>query len=198
MKNKLVYGIGICNKGKYKAVENGKDTKMYITWRGMLKRSYCPKYHAERPTYIGCTVDPQFHNFQRFCEWYTENYFEIPGERMHLDKDLLKQGNKVYGPSTCVFIPQSLNSLLNNNGASRGLYPQGVYFDKQHQKFRARVKFNSKNIHLGLFESASEAFDAYKVAKYRVIHDTLQQYKDTIPPHIFQQLEVALGNYEIK
>ena len=29
-------------------------------------------------------------------KWISENYYEVPGEKMCLDKDILKKGNKIY------------------------------------------------------------------------------------------------------
>ena len=42
------------------------------------------------------------------------------GNSFQLDKDSLIKGNKVYSESTCVFIPQEVNSLLVKSTASRG------------------------------------------------------------------------------
>lgn len=40
----------------------------------------------------------------------------------------------------------------------------GCYFDKQHQKFRARININGKVKHLGLFTTELEAHNVYKKA----------------------------------
>lgn len=43
-----------------------------------------------------------------------------------LDKDFLVEGNKVYSPSTCVFLPSKLNTFIITRGNARGQYPLGV------------------------------------------------------------------------
>jgi hypothetical protein len=45
-------------------------------------------------------------------------------------------------------------------GASTSKY-KGVYFDKQMKKWRARVTFNKKTIHVGLFVNELDAAKAY-------------------------------------
>ena len=105
------YGIGYLGEGKYKTRENGKLTKCYDTWHSMLERCYYPKYQEKYPTYKDCEVCESWHNFQAFAEWYNDNYYEIHGEVMCLDKDILIKGNKIYSPETCVFVPEKINNL---------------------------------------------------------------------------------------
>ena len=77
---KSVYGIGYLGEGDYKSKENGKNTKIYDVWHGMLRRCYDEKLHERQPTYIGCKVCEEWHNFQNFAKWYDENYYEIEEE----------------------------------------------------------------------------------------------------------------------
>ena len=101
-----------------------------------------------------------------FCDWFHDNY----REGYQLDKDLLIQGNKVYSPNTCVFIPQSINLLLIERNASRGDYPIGVDFHKPSNKYRARCNNGKgKLVYLGLFSTPQEASEAYKRYKYQLI-----------------------------
>ena len=99
---KRTYGIGYLGEGEYKVLENGKHTRVYKTWKNMLKRCYDEKLHEKEPTYINCEVCEEWHNFQNFTKWYYENYYEVEGERMHLDKDILVKHNKIYSSETCV------------------------------------------------------------------------------------------------
>ena len=114
------HGVGYLGEGKYKANENGKDTSIHQTWHGMLRRCYSEKYHEKYPTYKDCEVSEEFHNFQNFARWYNDNYYEIEGETMCLDKDILVKHNKIYSPETCIFVPQSINLLFIKNDKSRG------------------------------------------------------------------------------
>ena len=108
---KRYFGVGYLGEGKYKVSENRKLTDEFKIWYHMLQRCYDPKYHEKEPTYKGCVVEDFLLNFQNMCEWLKNNYYEIPGEKMHLDKDILCKGNKVYSRDTCVFVPQRINSL---------------------------------------------------------------------------------------
>lgn len=116
-----IFGVGI-NDVATPMKKNKKILTHYSVWRGMLGRCYDSKWHARFPTYVGCTVDPCWHRLSVFKAWYDEHY--RPG--FDLDKDILVPGNKVYGPDTCVFVPQRLNKLLTDHRGARGDLPLGV------------------------------------------------------------------------
>lgn len=109
------YNVGYLGEGKYKVSENGKNTRVYDTWKAMLQRCYSEKEHERHPTYIGCEVYEGWHNFQNFAKWYDNNYYEVDNEKMCLDKDILNKGNKIYSPDTCIFVPETINKLFIKN-----------------------------------------------------------------------------------
>ena len=117
---KRTYGICYLGEGKYKAWKNNKDTRVYKTWKSMLQRCYDEKLQEKYPTYKGCVVCDEWHNFQNFAKWYEDNYYEVCDEKMCLDKDILVKGNKIYSPETCIFVPQTINLLFNKNLNTRG------------------------------------------------------------------------------
>ena len=84
-----ICGIGYLGEGKYKAKENGKLTDEYKIYYEMLRRCYDPKFHERNPAYKGCKVEDYLLNFQHMGEWINKNYYEVPGETMCLDKDIL-------------------------------------------------------------------------------------------------------------
>ena len=122
-----IYGVGYISEGKYKVSENGKITKEYDIYHDMLKRCYDPKYQEKYSTYKGCKVEEYLLNFQYMAEWIEENYYEVPGEQMCLDKDILCKGNKVYSRETGIFVPQRINKLFIKRNNERGNDPIGVY-----------------------------------------------------------------------
>ena len=102
----IVYGVGYMGDGPYKSSINKIKTKVYNTWNGMLERCYDPASLIKCPTYTGCSVVKEWHNFQVFAAWFTDNYIE----GYDLDKDIKVKGNKVYGPDTCMFVTHADNS----------------------------------------------------------------------------------------
>ena len=187
-----VYGIGYMGIGNYSSTENGKETKCHKTWTHMLGRCYDPKFQEKHPTYKGCTVDKRWHNYQEYAKWHIENYYEIEGQIMTLDKDILCKGNKVYSAETCIFVPQFINSLFTKSNKIRGEYPIGVY--KQGDKFKAQLNKGKDNQHLGTFNTAIEAFQAYKQAKETYVKELAEEYKDKIPCKLYE----AMVAYEVE
>ena len=191
----VVYNHGYLGEGLYKSSENGKLTKVYKTWNGMLERCYSKKLHEKHSSYIGCKVCDEWLNFQNFAEWYNENYYEIPGEKMNLDKDILIKGNKIYGPDTCVFVPQSINKLFIKSDANRGELPIGVYYHKKNKKYG--VQCNVKGLgqkYLGTYNTPEEAFQVYKQNKEHYIKEIANKYIELIPSILYQ----AMIDYKVE
>lgn len=187
-------GIGYIGEGKYKIREDGKVTKQYTTWSNMLKRCYDEKFHKRQSTYKDCTVSEEWLCFQNFAEWFDNNYYEIEGERMHLDKDILVKGNKVYSPNACIYVPQSINSIFVKSNAKRGKFPIGVSWSKDKGKFESYYQTKGKRNFLGYFNTPEEAFQKYKNTKEKLIKQTAEDYKEKIPYALYN----ALINYIVE
>lgn len=108
-----VFGIGFLGEMKHKAVVNGKKTREYVLWTNMLQRCYDHNFKSTHTEYDGCSVCTRWHNFQNFCDDIPKlnGYaaWSDPSNRYSIDKDTLVNGNKVYSPHTCQFIPLSEN-----------------------------------------------------------------------------------------
>jgi len=174
----IVYGVGI-NDSNYVTQVKGVDGKLnscpfYSRWRDMLKRCYSEKYHKSRPSYVGCSVCDEWLYFMTFRKWMIEQDWE----GMALDKDFLVQGNKVYSPDTCVFMPQQLNSLLVDCSAARGELPLGVSWHKGANKYRAQIKVGGRTVGLLLTGNASVAHAAWQKAKIEVLKSEIGKHND--------------------
>lgn len=187
-------GVGYIGQGDYKPVVNGVDTKTYKLWCGVMTRCYSEKYQAKHKTYVGCEVEEHFHNYQNFAKWYEENYYEVDGERMHLDKDILRKGNKIYGVDTCVFVPSKINLLFTKTNVSRGGYPIGVSLKRETGKYSATCNYKGKGKILGYFDTPEEAFKVYKEFKEQYIKEVADEYKDMIPKKLYD----AMYSYEVE
>lgn len=193
-----VFGVGYIGEGKYKVSENCKATKIYQTWNNMLRRCYDNKCQEKQLTYKDCTVCNEWLNFQNFAKWYDNNYYEIEGERMELDKDILCKGNKIYSPETCIYVPQTINKLFTKRQNNRGEAVIGT------SPFKGKYVANcslinpktgkSKGEYLGYYDTQKKAFEVYKYYKERNIKEVADYYKKQIPKILYN----ALYNYKVE
>lgn len=191
MSKKSFYGVGFNSKRKHKAFKGDKNTPAYSVWRHMVMRCYCPKTIERQPTYADCSVAECWHDFQDFADWfYSQPHSEL---NYCLDKDLLVPNNKVYSPDTCCFVPREINNLLLDSSAARGGYPQGVNLHKPTGKYRAQIRIDNKNHHLGYFDCPNQAHQAYKAAKERNVKNMAVKWANRIEWDVF----VALMNWTL-
>ena len=157
----------------------------------MIKRFYYENSLKKRPSYIGVTVCDEWLCYANFKEWYDENIYEIKDERIHLDKDILIKGNKVYSPETCIFAPQRINTLfreLNNNE-----FP--TLEERSNGTFAIRVRMNGKSKRISGFETKEKAEECYLKEKRQIIKEIAEEYKDKIPNKLYNRL-IEISNEE--
>jgi hypothetical protein len=143
----------------------------YNVWASIIKR--CLLKDKNRPTYADCEVCEEWQSFTSFYNWLHTNGWE---KGLHVDKDILVDGNKVYSPDTCCVIPARVNTFLTTRNAARGAYPLGVSFDTNANKFKAVLTVNNKTKHLGLFTTAEAAEAAYLFHKSEAIKNIVEEY----------------------
>ncbi|RFZ78264.1 hypothetical protein DS742_14215 [Lacrimispora amygdalina] len=182
--HKSIYGVGYIGEGSYTA--SRLTNPEYDTWRTMIMRCYDTGAKKRYPAYyMNCTVCREWHNYQSFAKWYSKNYYTLnDGKRMHLDKDILVPGNKIYSPERCIFVPQRINMLLLNKPNKRGL-PNGI----TRTKYGYSAKYD--HVELGIFSTIEEAFSHYATEKEGDIKRVANEYKDRIPMKLYE----ALVNY---
>ena len=183
-----VFGVGFLGQGKYKCKKDGKITKEYKEWNSMIERGFSEIYKNKYPSYKDVIVDEYFYNFQNYGYWREQNYYEIEGERMELDKDILIKNNKIYAPDKCIFVPQRINYLFTKHQNARGNYPIGVTYDKRCDKYIARCNTLNDRKYLGRYNTPEEAFLAYKEFKEAYIKEIANEYKERIPNRLYEAM----------
>ena len=197
------YNVGYLGEGPYltrnENSKAGSRTIEYSTWINMIRRCYDSKFIEREPSYQDCTICEDWYNYQNFGYWFTENYYEIPNEKMQLDKDILIKGNKEYNPETCCFVPHHINSLFTTRKSNRGELPIGVFETNKGKKGHYSIQCNTmfsdkKQIRKHGYSTIEDAFYAYKELKEQEIKRVADYYQQYIP----QELYEALYNWEIE
>jgi len=179
------YDLGYLGVGRFKSSFDGKTTNEYCIWRRMLERCLCPVYQNRCPSYIGCSVDSKWLNFQLFCEWLTNHSYY--GLGYDLDKDLLTKGNKIYSPEHCSLIPNEINVVIITGKVKSNDMPVGVRRSRR-GLFVAHLSIDGSYFHLGTFECPNEAHKAYVIAKEDYVKTKALEWRDRIAPNVFDAL----------
>lgn len=183
-----VCGVGYIGVGPYRSCVNRVYTKSYMTWRNMLQRVYRPFSNEWERQYAGTSVHPHWHNFQNFAPWYHDQIdrFGTVDFIWDLDKDLLKPGNREYGPENSCMLPKQVNVLFVDHAFARGDLPMGVM--RNGTGFTPSLGSFGKNRKLGTFRTVREAQIVYWKYKIEAIQLTAMTYYKYIPERLSHRL----------
>ena len=187
-----VHGVGIVGEESSRD-SNGNKLKEYFLWNHMLTRCYGKKAKLKLPSYEDCTASTNFKYFPYFKDWCSKQ-IGFGNEGWQLDKDILVKGNKIYSEDTCCFVPAEINSVFIKCDRSRGEYPLGVNYHKATRKFVAQISYRKIKTHLGLYDTAEDAFKAYKKSKEKLIKSRADRYLDVLDPRVYK----AMVEYEVE
>lgn len=153
------------------------QTRSGQLWRGIICRLNKGAYSE---------VAMNFSGYQEFANWcHSQEEFYL--EDHHLDKDLI--GNSFeYSPTTCCFIPASLNVLLQGVGSFRRGEMVGSSFSKRNSCWRGYCNIDGTQLHLGYFGTQQEAHLAWCKKKSEILVDRMTNYPLKFQPAI---LEIA-------
>lgn len=163
---KLIHGVGL-NDANFVVNPTINDKVIiepsYQTWVSMILRAYSAKFQIKQPTYKNVSVCDEWLTFSNFRKWWLIAY----KQGYHLDKDILSDGDKIYSPETCIYIPQWLNNFITARCNLRGKYKIGVYLDKEKGKYRSKCSnpITKRSEHLGYFENELDAHNAWLTRK---------------------------------
>ena len=205
-KDKLVYTWGINDANyvtqKFEKLQSDSGLRkhrlmwicpFYRAWKAMVQRCYSKSFLKNNPAYGGCSVCEEWKYFSNFKAWMeTQDW-----EGKHLDKDLLVANNKVYSQETCIFISKTVNSFMTERHNDRGVYPIGVYWSKDKQKFVAQCNnpFTGDRGYLGTFDTPEEAHKAWLKRKLELAKLLAAEQEDS---RIAEALISKYGSYITK
>ena len=159
--------------GNYRG-ESRLNKEAYKTWYNMLFR--CNNLAG----YKGANVCEDWLNYSVFKEWYEKQYKE---KGWHLDKDILSNGNGLYSPETCCFLPPEVNTFFVKHKKAKG-----YSFNKKRKKYEAYCRDNGKYVHLGMYSTPIEAREAYITYKREVFSRVISPYKDKISITVYESM----------
>jgi hypothetical protein len=183
---KSIYGVGFVGEGNYKYKHAGGGLKSVLCWNTMLRRCYDSVLHKKRPTYKDVTVCEEWHNFQNFAKWFDESYNPETMKGWHLDKDILVQGNRIYSPETCCFVPQEINSAFSIKKVPSSCNTPGISMEGA--KYKVRCRIEGKEVCFGNFEKEEDAFYTYREAKLREIKRLADFWKGQIEDKVYKAM----------
>ena len=195
--NPSVRGIGYVGYGDYKVFDNNGSASIYYSWKSMINRCYDSDTQSKHPTYIGCEVCNEWHNFQNYAKWYEENYYSVDNEKMHLDKDILYINNKIYSPEKCIFVPSYINSIfrgMNYAGATKRIRK---YKGMETITYESYITKNKKPYYIGGFKTEEIARKKYNEEKVKYLMEIANQYKCKIPERLYVAMIKYANDYEI-
>lgn len=190
MPSSVMFGIGPYNSHDH--------VDAYRTWSQMLTRCYSSIFQRNRPTYKGCRVCAEWHNFQSFAKWF---YAQKRQNGWVLDKDIILKGNKTYCSDYCAFVPAVVNTLFCKTQSKRNHLPIGVHVT--HQKIKGYTyeyivaqcnSGDNKHKYLGTFPTVEQAFFAYKTYKESIIKQIAEKYKNQIDDKVYN----AMLTYQVE
>lgn len=114
--------------------------------------------------YIAIQIDGKLYSAHRLAWLYT--YGSLPEKDLdHINE--IKDDNRIVNLRLATHQQNQQNRSKPYKNNSSGLL--GIYWNKQNKKWRAIIEINGKNKHLGYFNTAEQAHDAYLKGK-REIH----------------------------
>jgi len=188
---------------KYRALNNGPDFRVDGLW---VKSSTCLETRIQTRTRaynVWMSMESRkrhsmngFESFQHFADWcqpqpgYLEK--DSNGRFWALDKDWTIFGNRVYSPSTCIFLPGKVNSWANFQSSYKSGLPIGVsYCDSEiyrKSKFYHTTVTGVDGTHYsGRFHTAIEAHFWWMTTKAYETEKLISVYSNF--PHIAEVLE---------
>lgn len=173
--HRALYGIGFLGEGISREFKS--------QWSAMFRRCFSEAKTSKSHFYKDVSISEDWHNFSNFNSWALSQNFE---NGWHLDKDLLGDG-KLYSPENCCFVPKEINQaiILPRKSLSSD-HLVGMYYDERLNKYVAQARVGRDNSYIGCFSNQVDAYNAYKDAKERYIHELAEKWRNVIDNKVYE------------
>ena len=101
------------------------------------------------------------------------------GKGYDLDKDIIKENNREFSPDHCLLVPKEINILFKKDYNKTSNLPKGV--NAVRDKFRA----SAYGKHIGYFDTADEAHEAFNKKRKQMIIKTALEWQDQLDQRAF-------------
>lgn len=183
--DKTVFGVGFLGDGEHGSWKNRRNSRdTYLVWVAMLQRCYVDLKGKQKPYYGIATVCDEWLNFQNFAEWYENHYYDIPNERLHIDKDIKIKNNKIYSPETCILIPQKINEIFRENNRKTTDADLPATIKRCDNGYK--VRFRKEN--LGTYDTVDKCLNKYNEKKAIYIRELVEEYGNLLPTEVAEIL----------
>ena len=180
---RTVFGIGYLGCSD---AEANRDNYIYSKWANMMQRCYDEETHKQKPYYAPCNAEIEWLNFSNYREWHKEN---MMGDRkVDLDKDVLIQGNNVYGSETCTLIPHFTNTIFEERGADTN-----IVLNNDTGKYDVTMSVLGKREEVGTFDTEKEAKQGFIEYKQDYIRNYAKKCKGKVPYKTYE----AMMNWKV-
>lgn len=206
LNKKSVFGIGFLGYGRFvpgeRRMSGGQErvpSVLHRHWRHVLERTVADR---EIKRYEDCQVVESWHNFQNFAEWAIETQNsqakEDNGRLYALDKDMVKEGNRIYCPEFCVFIPNEVNCFytkkeIGNTGFAGVNCIKGKEITYK-TGYIARCNKGKVREYLGYYDTPEEAHAVYKAHKEAYARELACKWDGKIDSRVIDYL----ANFKIR
>lgn len=175
---RTVFGIGYLGCSD---AEANRDNYIYSKWANMMQRCYDEETHKLKPYYAPCTAEIEWLNFSNYREWHREN--EMGDRKVDLDKDVLIQGNTVYGSETCTLIPHFTNTVFEERGADTN-----IVLNDDTGKYDVTMSILGKREDVGTFDTEEEARQGFIAYKQDYIRKFAKKCKGKVPHKTYEAM----------
>jgi len=180
-----VCGVGYVGGKKY---SRSKDSRAYSSWMHMIWRCYGD--NGQDLSYKDCVVCEEWKNFQVYAQWFYDNYYEVPGCLMSVDKDLISQNSRTYSPSTCCILPDCINSMIitQPRKQKQSQYYGVLYYSNKRSPYGVNYYTKEGYKRKKMFRTEHDAYDFFVVEIENRIKAKAQEIKQYLPTKIFEAI----------